>query len=76
MNGWFEAALKDQGPLQAQRTLVPLATAAGMKVCAVEIDGQHDYTFASQALRDSFEWIVAHLGLVTVPPANGSCPSG
>jgi pimeloyl-ACP methyl ester carboxylesterase len=75
MSGWFEAALSDPGPLQAQTTLVPLATAAGIAVCAKSIPGQHDYPFAGQALRDSFEWVVAHLGLTTAPVSSPACPS-
>ena len=66
--GWFEVGLSDSDPLAAQRTLVPLARAAGVLTCAKEIPGQHDYTFAAQAFRDSYPWLSYRLKSGPEPP--------
>jgi S-formylglutathione hydrolase FrmB len=66
--GWFEVGTSDTEPLAAQRTLVPLARAAGMLTCAKEIPGQHDYTFAAQAFKDSYPWLSYRLKSGPEPP--------
>jgi S-formylglutathione hydrolase FrmB len=66
--GWFEVGLSDDAPLQAQRTLVPLARAAGILTCAREVPGQHDYTFVTQAFQDSLPWLAYRLGVGSEPP--------
>ncbi len=75
MSGWFEVGQQDAGPLAAQTLVVPLAKLAGINVCAQEIPGEHSWSFAMQAFQNSFAWLVAHVGLTTTPPADGSCPS-
>jgi S-formylglutathione hydrolase FrmB len=66
--GWFEVGLSDSDPLAAQRKLVPLARAAGVRTCAREVPGAHDYTFAAQAFRDSYPWLSSRLKSGPEPP--------
>jgi len=66
--GWFEVGLSDSDPLASQRTLVPLARAAGVLTCAKEIPGIHDYTFAAQAFKDSYPWLSYRLKTGPEPP--------
>jgi S-formylglutathione hydrolase FrmB len=66
--GWFESGLSDSDPLASQRTLVPLARAAGVLTCAKEIPGIHDYTFAAQAFKDSYPWLSYRLKTGPEPP--------
>jgi S-formylglutathione hydrolase FrmB len=66
--GWFEVGHSDSDPLASQRTLVPLARAAGVLTCAKEIPGIHDYTFAAQAFKDSYPWLSYRLKTGPEPP--------
>ena len=48
--GWFESGLSDSDPLASQRTLVPLARAAGVLTCAKEFPA---YTITPLPLKPS-----------------------
>lgn len=71
--GWFQVGLSDAGPLAAQRTLVPLARSAGVYTCALEIPGQHDYTFVTQAFQTSYPWLSWRLDLGPEPQTPATC---
>ncbi len=72
--GWYEVGTADSGPLQAQRTLGPLAVAAGLQTCSVEVPGgAHDYDLWARAFKDSLPWLAYRLGL-TGPPATEPGP--
>jgi S-formylglutathione hydrolase FrmB len=71
--GWFEAGLSDSDPLTAARTLAPLARAAGIYTCSLEISGQHDWTFFSQAFQDAYPWLAWRLRVGPEPRTSASC---
>ncbi len=73
--GWFEVGTDDSGPLAAQRTLVPLATSAGIFTCSKEVAGEgHDFRLWEKAFRDSLPFLSWQLGLTPKPAAPaGSC---
>jgi S-formylglutathione hydrolase FrmB len=66
--GWFEVGTDDHAPLAAQRTLVPLAIKAGMRVCSQEVPGGgHNFGFWGMAFEDSLPWLSWRLGLTEKP---------
>lgn len=63
--GWFQVGDQDAQPLAAYQTLVPLARAAGIEVCAVTMPGQgHTFDVWSAAFRGSLPFLAGRLGLV------------
>jgi S-formylglutathione hydrolase FrmB len=69
LSAWFEVGSADGQFTAAQRTMVPLATKAGLNVCSVEIPGGgHDFTVWSKAFADSLPWLSYRLELTPAPP--------
>jgi hypothetical protein len=75
LSGWFEVGTADSAPLQAQRTLVPLARSAGIFTCSKEIPGEgHDFTLWEAAFKDSLPFLSWKLDLTEKPGAfAGDC---
>jgi S-formylglutathione hydrolase FrmB len=75
LGGWFEVGTADRAPLQAQRTLVPLAIKAGIHTCSREVPGAgHNFDLWTEAFQDSLPWLAYRLGLTPRPdPAPARC---
>jgi len=77
MAGWFEVGSQDVAPAEAARSLQAAALGAGISTCVLVRPGGHDYDLWSQALVDSFPWLVWRLGLTAAPthqPASCTSP--
>ncbi|NWJ74733.1 hypothetical protein HX744_30160 [Pseudonocardia sp. ICBG1122] len=60
--GWFEAGDADTDPAAAARTLSAVATRAGVENRLVIVPGGgHDFDLFSQALSDSYPWLVGRV---------------
>ncbi len=65
---WYEVGSDDSAPLQAQRTLVRLSVAAGIRTCYREVPGLgHDFFLWSEAFKDSLPFLSYHLQLTPKP---------
>ncbi|MFC4948962.1 alpha/beta hydrolase [Pseudonocardia sp. GCM10023141] len=72
LGGWFQVGTDDAEPLAGTRELVPLAKAAGISSCLVEMPGQgHTFDVWSAAFRQSLPWLAGRVGLV---PRTDACP--
>jgi enterochelin esterase-like enzyme len=67
MAGWYEVGAQDSEALSDIKTLLPLSVKAGIETCSAEPSGGHDFTFWSQAFRDSLPWLSWRLKLTPRP---------
>jgi S-formylglutathione hydrolase FrmB len=77
LSGWFAAGARDDGVLQAARTLQPRAANAGIDTCITTPPGAHSDTFWRQAFHDSLPWLSWKLKLTPQPQSiPAQCVSG
>jgi pimeloyl-ACP methyl ester carboxylesterase len=72
VSGWFQVGTQDTLPLRAQRELVPLAVAAGLKqTCSKEVPGGgHNFDTWSASFKDALPWLSFRVGLTDKPDSD------